>query len=135
MIEHFNKPRMQLTKLLESIGKRGVLCGTSDFYNGSDIYEGENKKGYMSWKGHNTYWNEKSLRYLLGDTGYKLVTFKAICPGENVKYPMDDEFYPNKTFFFITKNKRYLDILNFEREKNKIIPFDARIYESENYIN
>ncbi|MDC0188459.1 hypothetical protein OAJ61_01525, partial [bacterium] len=55
VIEHFNKPRLQLTKLLESIGNRGILCGTSDFYNGSDIYEGENKKGYMSCKGHNAY--------------------------------------------------------------------------------
>ena len=66
----------------------------------------------MSWKGHNTYWNQKSLRYLLDDTEYELFTFKAICPGEFVKFPIDDEYHPNKSFFFITKNKRYIDILN-----------------------
>ena len=135
VIEHFNKPRLQIIELLESIGKRGVLCGTSDFYNGSDIYEGENKKGYMSWKGHNTYWNQKSLRYLLDDTGYELITFKAISPGKNAKCPIDDEFYPNKTIFFITKNKKYIDFLNTEKEKNNILPFDARVYENENYIS
>ena len=89
----------------------------------------------MSWKGHNTYWNQMSLRYLLDDTGYELVTFKAICPGQNVKFPIDDEFHPNKTFFFITKNKRYIDILNTEKEKNNILPFDVRVYENENYIS
>ena len=134
VIEHFNKPRLQIINLLESVGKDGVICGTSDFYNGSDIYEGENKIGYMSWKGHNTYWNQKSLRYLLDDTGYELVTFKAICPGEFVKFPLDDELHPNKTFFFITKNKKYMELLNAEKEKNKTLPFDSRVYESENYI-
>ena len=135
VIEHFNKPRLQIINLLESVGEDGVICGTSDFFNGSDIYEGENKIGYMSCKGHNTYWNQISLRYLLDDTGYELVTFKAICPGENVKYPIDNEFHPNKSFFFITKNKRYIDILNTKKEKNNILPFDERVYESENYIS
>jgi len=134
VIEHFNKPRLQIINLLESVGKDGVICGTSDFYNGSEIYEGENKIGYMSWKGHNTYWNQKSLRYLLDDTEYELFTFKVICPGEFVKCPLDDELHPNKTFFFITKNKKYMEFLNAEKEKNKTLPFDSRVYESENYI-
>ena len=88
----------------------------------------------MSWKGHNTYWNQKSLRYLLDDTEYELFTFKAICPGEFVKCPLDDELHPNKTLFFITKNKKYMEFLNAEKEKNKTLPFDSRVYESENYI-
>ena len=50
------------------------------------------------------------------------------------QFPLDDELYPNKTFFFRTKNKKYMEFLNVEKEKNKTLPFDSRVYESENYI-
>ena len=135
VIEHFNKPRLQITNLLESVGKMGVICGTSDFYNGSDIYEEGNKIGYMSMKGHNAYWNQKSLSYLLDEKGYELITFQVICPGKGVKSSEDEEFHPNKTIFFITKNKRILDILNEEKMKNSVLPFDERFYESKNYLS
>ena len=86
--------------------------GTSDFYNGSEIYEGKNKIGYMSMKGHNAYWNQKSLRYLLDEKGYELITFQAICPGKNIKSPDDEEFHPNKTIFFILLNVKSQGHLN-----------------------
>jgi len=127
VFEHFHNPKRWIELIIQSLKEDGVLCGTTNFYPGGDIEDGQ-KVGYMSLNGHVAYWSERSMSRLFGNYGMELVSFEMICPGSVKPDLTFHDLYPNKRVFFASADVKTIKFLKELNEKSPILPLDTSAY-------
>lgn len=121
VLEHFPAPLRALRLLKRHCTVRGVLTGTTDFYDGSPISDHPYLKPLL----HVAYWSETSLRTagdLIGLPHLQL--FELVCPG-SVK--PDEKFgalWPRKRVFFMYSSQEYDKYFSKLRKGHPILPID-----------
>ena len=119
VVEHFDSPFDQIGNLMRCLTRRGVLTGTTDFWDRSDI----RNHIYIKSDLHIAYWSNKSLTTAANIFGYNSKLFELICPG-SVK--PDEKFkllWPRKRVFFLypdTHKEYFIDLY----KKYPILPID-----------
>lgn len=121
VFEHFAAPIRSLRLLERHLSPRGVIAGTTDFYDGGSIGD----HVYLKPRMHVAYWSESGLRVAGEQTslpGFQL--FELICPG-SVK--PDEKFgalWPRKRVFFLYAEHEYNHYFQLLRERHPILPID-----------
>lgn len=133
VFEHFVNPMKYVQLIVESLENDGIICGTTNFYDGLSI-EDNQKVGYMSLPGHVSYWSEKSMSYLFKTFfGMDLISFEMICPGSLKKDNKYNDLFPNKRVFFLSRNNKVIMKLKEIKERNFILPLDVSNYQIKEY--
>lgn len=128
VFEHFNDPKRWFGFINGFLRGDGIICGSTDFCPGGDIYEGDGRPGYMSLLGHTFYWSQQSMEWLASRFGMKFISFEMQCPGSI--YP-DSRFgilFPNKRIFFFTRSEDAYRKLTELRSRLPVLPLDTRDY-------
>lgn len=123
VFEHFVQPKTSLNLLIKHLEKGGIICGTTNFYDGCSI-EDNNNPGYMSIKSHVAYWNHKSLSKGVEKYGLVVSEFEMIRPGSVMPDEKYGQLYPNKRVFFIYEPHTYGDYFQNLSERSPILPID-----------
>ena len=123
VFEHFTEPRVYFNLLVSRLAKGGVICGTTNFYPGGPIEDGNNP-GYMSHQGHVAYWSYDSMSYIARTYGYAVAAFEMICPGSVLPDEKFGQLWPNKRVFFIYNQRIYTEYFQRLRESTPILPID-----------
>ena len=79
VFEHFTQPTSSLGAIFELLAPHGVVCGTTDFFNGTEIEDG-NDPGYMRLRSHVAYWSKRSLVVASRRHGYETAFSKLTDP-------------------------------------------------------
>lgn len=127
VLEHLHSPHRWLGHLLRSLRPGGILCGTTNFYPGGPIEDGQ-KIGYMSMLGHVAYWSGSSLSEALREYGMQLVFFEMISPGSVKPDRTFGDLFPNKRVFFASSDVRKIEILRNQQAREPILPLDMSDY-------
>jgi len=123
VFEHFYEPKQNFEFLVRHLNNRGVICGTTNFYPGGPIEDG-NKPGYMSTRLHVAYWSEKSLSFLSDNHGLSVASFKMVRPGSVLPDERYGQLFRNKRVFFIYNpdvHEKYFENL---KKRFSILPID-----------
>ena len=128
VFEHFNNPRRWFSFIADMVRDGGVLCGTTDFFNGISIAESGSYPGYMSFRGHTFYWSEKSMGWLARSVGLNFVSFEMESPGSIYPDAVYGVLFPNKRVFFLTRDDTVHQSLCRFKEEHPVLPLDARSY-------
>lgn len=97
VFEHFLNPLQTIDLLEKHLTEDGIIAGTTDIYDGSDISE----HFYLLPPLHISYWSEQSFKKVAATIGRLVSFFELECPGS--VYP-DEKFgllWPRKRVFFI----------------------------------
>jgi hypothetical protein len=121
--EHFARPYESFSQLMSNLTDDGIICGTTNFYPGGDIEDG-NDPGYMSHRGHVAYWSKNSLGFLVEKFGYTLAEFEMVRPGSVLPDEKFGQLWPNKRVFFIYKDRFWTDYFLDLKKKTPILPID-----------
>lgn len=119
VFEHFASPMANLRLLTGRLAPEGVLCGTTDLWDGSDLADHR----YLLGDSHVAYWSERSLSVAAGYFGLRLSAFELVCPG-SVK--PDEKFgllWPRKRVFFLHP-ERHSEFFRSLKERQPILPID-----------
>lgn len=103
VIEHFSRPHEEFSRLVSCLTKDGIICGTTDFYDGIKVKD-SNAPGYMSLRSHVSYWNKDSLNFISDKYGLQVSAFELVRPGSVLPDEKYGQLWPNKRVFFIHSN-------------------------------
>lgn len=122
VFEHFAQPGPSLALLAGALTPRGVIAGTTSFYPGGPIVDG-NTPGYMSIGDHVAYWNERSLGTAVQAFGLSLSAHEMLRPGSVLPDEKYGQLFPNKRVFFVfpPEHRGYFEAL---RASTPILPID-----------
>jgi hypothetical protein len=123
VFEHFAEPRNTFSLIFNRLNIGGVICGTTDFYKGQEIADG-NTPGYMSLRGHIAYWSSKSMSRISEEFGYAVAEFEMIRPGIVLPDEKYGQLYPNKRVFFIYDPEIHKGFFDKLMEDSPILPID-----------
>lgn len=123
VFEHLTDPHASWQLLANHLEVGGILCGTTNFYPGGPIEDG-NDPGYMSHKGHVAYWSERSLGQLAKRYGFALEGFEMVRPGSVLPDERYGQLWPNKRVFFVFEAGRYETYFQQLRARHGILPID-----------
>jgi len=123
VFEHLSNPKETFTMLLAKLESNGIICGTTDFYQGGQIEDG-NTPGYMSLGGHIAYWSTQSLGYICTAFDRSLTTFEMVRPGSVLPDEKYGQLYPNKRVFFIYTAKDHHEYFSLLQKCSPILPID-----------
>ncbi len=121
VFEHFLDPVDSMSFLVSHLSEKGIICGTTEFYQGGPI-EDENK--YMNAKSHVAYWSLRSMLYLAGQFNMAIEEFEMIRPGSVLPDEKFGLLWPNKRVFFIFNPKFHKDYFEKLKKKSQILPID-----------
>ena len=127
VFEHFCNPKKWITRIVHSLRKDGIICGTTNFYLGKGI-EDTNSIGYMGLAGHVAYWSEQSMEKMFNAFNMALVAFEMICPGSIKPDPKYNLLFPNKRVFFLSSNSESMDKLKVLKMVVPVLPIDTSDY-------
>lgn len=127
VFEHFHDPIKWAGMIARSLKEGGVVCGTTNFYPGGPIEDGQ-KVGYMSLLGHVVYWSESAMGRLMEQFGMQLVTFEMVCPGSVKPDLKFNDLFPNKRIFFASSDQRIIEQLLQLKAGNPIMQLDTSDY-------
>ena len=97
VFEHLTNPAETVDVLKAHLTKDGVIAGTTDLFDNSDISD----HFYLLPPFHISYWSKESFRKIALMTGRSAAFFELECPGST--YP-DERFHllwPRKRVFFL----------------------------------
>ena len=97
VFEHFMSPLQTFHLLREHLSETGVIAGTTDLNDGSDI----SSHVYLQPGLHVAYWDAQSLTTIARRFGFDIALFQLECPGSvkpDEKYGL---LWPRKRVFFL----------------------------------
>ena len=126
VFEHLHDPPRWIRSLVRNLAADGVLCGSTNFYDGSESIE--EPTGYMAIGGHVAYWSQSSLGALLRSLGLDLELFELVCPGSVKPDLMYGRLWPNKRLFFASRDSAVMRNLRALKASTPILPCDTSEY-------
>jgi hypothetical protein len=123
VIEHFAEPRASFDLLYGHLSATGLICGTTDFYQGGDLEDGS-EPGYLRTQGHVAYWSAQSLSYVAGWYAKQVSMHELVCPGSVVPDEKYGRLWPNKRVFFLYSPGTHQPYFQNLRHTVPILPID-----------
>jgi hypothetical protein len=121
VFEHFIEPLADIAFLVNHLSMKGVLCGTTDFFQGKAI---EDKNQYMKATSHVSYWSFQSLSYAANKLKKELTEFEMIRPGSVLPDEKFGWLWPNKRVFFIYSGANHQEYFEQLKIQSPILPID-----------
>ena len=123
VIEHFADPLGSFRELLAKRTKKGVICGTTDFYYEGPI-EDSVEPGYMRPVTHVAYWTERSMQRFARKHGLGCCFFELVRPGSVLPDEKYGRLWPNKRVFFLYDRRLHGQYFQAVRRSSPILPID-----------
>jgi SAM-dependent methyltransferase len=123
VIEHLLEPRVMFEQLFDRLTPDGVVCGTSNFWLGGSIVDG-NRPGYMSHLAHVAYWSPRSLAYIARCWDRDVSLHEMVRPGSQLPDERFGQLWPNKRVFFIFDPRAHGAYFADLRQRLPVLPID-----------
>ncbi len=123
VFEHFPEPRKSLDLLNHHLARAGIICGTTNFYPGGLLEDGNNP-GYMSLASHVAYWSTRSMAFIATAYGMLLTEFEMMRPGSVEPDEKYGQLYPNKRVFFLYDAMMHREYFSRLKAATPILPID-----------
>ena len=119
VFEHFFEPLKNLANLAKHLKEDGIIAGTTDFYDDTDISD----HIYLKPALHIAYWSRKSLEIAAATINCELSLFELQCPGSVIPDEKFGVLWPRKRVFFIYPQK-YLHYFKDLSKRYPILPIN-----------